>query len=144
MNTVGTVANTSQNVSTQATTVPNPNAQLTENSFLQMMVTQMQYQDPTSPVNNTQFLAQLAQYSTLQQIMNLSSTENTMLSAIQQLASSIDMNMGQQMIGKTVSLKDTAGNSVSGTVSAVQSSNNQSEVVVNGTAYPISSVTSIS
>lgn len=144
MTTVGAVGNSSQNVSSQATTVQNPNAQLTENSFLQMMVTQMQYQDPTSPVNNTQFLAQLAQYSTLQQIMNLSSTENSVLSAIQQLSNSIDMNMGQQMIGKTVSLKDANGNSISGTVSAVKNSNNQSDIVINGTAYPISNVTSIS
>jgi flagellar basal-body rod modification protein FlgD len=38
-----------------------------ENTFLQLLVVQLQYQDPTQPVDGTQFITQLAQFSALEQ-----------------------------------------------------------------------------
>jgi len=41
-----------------------------EQTFLQLLVTQLKNQDPTNPVDGTQFVAQLAQFSQLEQMIN--------------------------------------------------------------------------
>ena len=43
-------------------------------AFLQLLVTQMQYQDPLNPGDSTEYMSQLAQYSSLEATMNISST----------------------------------------------------------------------
>jgi flagellar basal-body rod modification protein FlgD len=42
---------------------------VTENEFLQLLVAQMQHQDPTNPTDGTTFVTQLAQFSQLEQIV---------------------------------------------------------------------------
>ena len=61
--------------STSAANVPGAD----EQTFLQLLVTQLQNQDPTNPVDGTQFVAQLAQFSELEQMINV----NTNLQQIQ-------------------------------------------------------------
>ena len=53
---------------------------VTENMFLQLLVAQLQNQDPTSPADSTQFVTQLAQFQTMEQSMN----QGTDISAIRQ------------------------------------------------------------
>jgi len=55
-------------------------APVTENMFLQLLVAQMQNQDPTDPADSTQFVTQLAQFQTMEQSMN----QGTDISAIRQ------------------------------------------------------------
>lgn len=43
---------------------------VTENMFLQLLVTQLQNQDPSNPADSTQFVTQLAQFQTMEQSMN--------------------------------------------------------------------------
>ena len=43
---------------------------VTENMFLQLLVTQLQNQDPTNPADSTQFVTQLAQFQTMEQSLN--------------------------------------------------------------------------
>jgi hypothetical protein len=45
-------------------------APVTENMFLQLLVAQLQNQDPTNPSDSTQFVTQLAQFQTMEQSMN--------------------------------------------------------------------------
>lgn len=40
-----------------------------ENQFLQLLVAQIQYQDPTNPTDSTTFVTQLAQFSSLEQLI---------------------------------------------------------------------------
>lgn len=47
---------------------------LDKEDFLLLLVTQMQYQDPLEPTSNTEYVAQLAQFSELEQMQNLNST----------------------------------------------------------------------
>ena len=47
---------------------------LDKDDFLLLLVTQMQYQDPLQPTDNTEYVAQLAQFSELEQMQNLNST----------------------------------------------------------------------
>lgn len=46
--------------------------QLGKNEFLQLLVTQMQYQDPLQPMDNTEYISQLAQFSALEAMQNVS------------------------------------------------------------------------
>lgn len=72
-----TVSGTSSTQSTSST-VTNPYNKLGEADFLKLLTTQLSNQDPTNPVDNTQMLAQLAQFSTLA----AGNQTNTMLATI--------------------------------------------------------------
>lgn len=61
---VGSVTNTSNSNSND----------MDKDMFLQLLVTQMQYQDPMNPTDNTEYMSQLAQFSTLEAMQNLGST----------------------------------------------------------------------
>lgn len=61
--------------------------QLGENDFLQLLCTQLQYQDPLQPTDNTEFIAQLAQFSSLEGINNLGTTMQSVLNGITSLQS---------------------------------------------------------
>lgn len=61
------------NPSPAPSTAPSSNPNLPgadEQTFLQLLVTQLKNQDPTNPVDGTQFVAQLAQFSQLEQMIN--------------------------------------------------------------------------
>lgn len=51
-------------------------SELGKDAFLQLLVTQLQHQDPLSPQDNSEFVAQLAQFSSLEALQNLSSSMN--------------------------------------------------------------------
>ena len=57
---------------------------LGEHAFLRLLTTQLQYQDPLKPMDNVQFVTQLAQFSQLEQTTDL---KNRMESSLQYLAS---------------------------------------------------------
>lgn len=92
-------------VSTQASTTSLVQMQ----DFLKIMVTELNYQDPLEPMNNQEFLGQMAQFSTLDQIQRL----NT---AIQNLSSIQAASQGLTLLGKSVTASGSSGN-FSGTVS---------------------------
>jgi len=75
-----TASSSSTSTSTTSTT---GTASLGKDSFLQLLVTQMKNQDPLSPQDNTQFVSQLAQFSSLESMQNLSSTVDTIASTYQ-------------------------------------------------------------
>ena len=59
---------------------------LGQDAFLNLLVTQMQHQDPTEPMDNSAFIAQLAQFSSLEQLQQM----NQSLATISQFYSAID------------------------------------------------------
>lgn len=74
------------------------NTSLGKDAFLKLLVTQLQYQDPTSPMDNSQFISQMAQFSSLEQMQNVAlSIEN--LTAVTQQSQMIQFNA---FVGKTV------------------------------------------
>ena len=57
-----------------ATTTREPNSDLDRSAFLNLLITQLRHQDPLNPMEDRDFIAQMAQFSTLEQMMNLNNT----------------------------------------------------------------------
>jgi flagellar basal-body rod modification protein FlgD len=110
---------TSSSNSTQSSTALDTSltSQLGPSAFLSLLTTQLSNQDPLNPMDDTQSVAQLAQFSSLQAQDNLQTSFANFQSNFAVLQSST-------LIGKSVSVNttDASGNSstVSGTVQAVQ------------------------
>ncbi|MDR0273573.1 MAG: hypothetical protein LBI27_09690, partial [Clostridiales bacterium] len=61
----------SQSQTTWAASTREPRQELDKNAFLQLLITQLQYQDPLNPMDDRDFIAQMAQFSALEQQMQL-------------------------------------------------------------------------
>ena len=83
----------------QTTKVNEPGGELGKDAFLQLLVTQMQYQDPLDPQDNSEYIAQLAQFSALEQMSNL----NTVMGAIGNLVANMDTSL---LVGQLSSFID--------------------------------------
>ncbi len=94
-NTIDSVA-TYQDLSAQPKTVGN--SELGEDAFLKLLVTQMQQQDPLDPQDNEEFVAQLAQFSSLEQLTNA----NSALQSLYLAMSSMNNASMTQLLGKQV------------------------------------------
>ena len=70
--------------------------------FLKLLVTQLQYQDPMAPEDPKDFVAQLAQFSSLEQQINSNQNLQDLSKVIQSLQQSQNMTQGVALLGKTV------------------------------------------
>lgn len=64
-----------------APSTTNNQAQVDKLQFLQLLTTQLQYQDPLNPMDNTEFTAQLAQFSSLEQLTDLNKGMESLITA---------------------------------------------------------------
>ncbi|HRX15716.1 MAG TPA: flagellar hook capping FlgD N-terminal domain-containing protein [Spirochaetota bacterium] len=97
---------------------------LGKDSFLQLLVTELTHQDPTNPMQDRDFIAQMAQFSSLEQMTNV----NTQIS---ELNSRGKLNEAYSLIGKRVQALDAQrGIPVDGTVSHVVRRQGEIRVVV--------------
>ena len=71
---------------------------LGKESFLNLLVTQLKYQDPLDPMENTEFVAQLSQFSSLEQLYNI----NTNLQNNAGISQSLSNSMSAGLIGRNV------------------------------------------
>jgi flagellar basal-body rod modification protein FlgD len=92
-----------------------PDVDLDRDAFLQLLVLQMQHQDPLEPVDNGDMLAQLAQFSSLEQMNQLNDSFETLSGNIDQL----NFISASSLLGRHVTGVDMAGESRSGTVESV-------------------------
>jgi flagellar basal-body rod modification protein FlgD len=77
----GSNSSTSSSGSSSSTTSSSDTPQVTQNQFLQLLVTQLQNQDPLDPTNSDQFMSELAQFSQLQEVMGIHQDFNALLQA---------------------------------------------------------------
>ena len=124
------------NTSGVETTTDVSSSMLDKTTFMEMLVVQMQNQDPLEPMDNSEMTAQLAQLSSLEQLDNLNSSfENFQQSATSAISL---MNSGQ-----TVELELTDGSVVTGTLDKVKWSDSETQFVINGDTYSAGSVVSM-
>ena len=97
------------------------NDSLGKDDFLKLLVTQMQNQDPLSPTDNKDSIAQLATFSSLEQMNNIAASMNTLNSTMTLFSQHSSLMQGAAMIGKWVSGVDVDGTTIiDGTVEAVK------------------------
>jgi len=112
---------------------------LTKDSFLQLLIAQLQHQDPTNPMDNMQFSEQLAQFASLEQLQNLNTNFSEMQKA-QQIA------QVQGLVGQEVSYSTTVGDQAVrqvGTVDAVRIMDDGVFALINGGEVKLSDIDTI-
>jgi flagellar basal-body rod modification protein FlgD len=110
---------------------------LNQDDFLKLLVVQMQSQDPMNPKQDTEFIAQMTQFSALEQ-------SKSMQKDIAALRGDQEILQADAMIGRFVTLQNGQGLVVPGIVSSVQVKEGTPQIVVNGGSYDLSQVLSIS
>ena len=60
------------------------NSSLGKDAFLQILITQLQNQDPTSPMDDKEFISQMAQFSSLEQMQNMTKAMESLLDSQKQ------------------------------------------------------------
>ena len=78
------------------------NDALDKDAFLQLLVTQMQYQDPLDPQDNSEYVAQLAQFSSLEQMTNVYKSVEEVSKLVSNIDTSVLVGQLSSMIGKDV------------------------------------------
>ena len=101
--------------------------QLGKDAFLQLLVAQMQNQDPLKPTDNTQMVTELAQFTTIEELQNLSS--------------SMDNSNAFTLVGKNVIIEEgkstdaTTTNKIGGFVEYVQVVDGKAMLSIGGKLY---------
>ena len=125
------------------------------NMFLKLMLKQMESQDPTEPTDNSQWLAQMAQYSSLESMNNLNKSFGAVADQLSQMNDTIATNASitqtLSLVGKGVTLNIPETNEegittykkVEGVVSEASFEDGESMITVDGKNYPIGYVQSI-
>jgi len=103
-----------------------PQQNLGKDDFLKLLITQLSYQDPTSPMEDKEFIAQMAQFSTLEQM-------TSMAADFAKLTSMITGSEAASALGRSVEIADGEA-VVQGTIKAVTRGETPS-VLVNGQYY---------
>ena len=104
-----------------------------KDSFLQLLVAQMKYQDPLEPTSNTEYISQYATFSQVEQLQNMAST--------------MELGRASNYVGKVVEVatKDSKGEDtiIQGTVDYIKYENNKAYVSINGNLYAAEDVTAV-
>jgi flagellar basal-body rod modification protein FlgD len=115
MTTIPSTTGTTPTTPAAATAKP---SQLGKDDFLKLLAAQMQYQNPMDPMDNTQFVAQMANFSSLEQITNLAAAQSTQNSIA--------------MIGRTVSYTGTDKVLRTGVVQSVETAGGTPTLTIGG------------
>jgi flagellar basal-body rod modification protein FlgD len=96
--------------STTSATATKGKSALGKDDFLKLLIVQLQNQDPMDPMKGTEFATQLAQFSSVEQLSNISSSLTESISANQVMTQSINNALAATMIGKTVKASSNSFN----------------------------------
>jgi flagellar basal-body rod modification protein FlgD len=133
------MVNSIGNINTDATPADPgrvPVQTLDQQDFIKLLVTQLSSQDPMNPEKDSDFIGQMAQFSTLQ-------SNQSMTAGITALQSQQDFVKANTLLGKSVELLDDDANRTTGVVSAIQVISGQPQIMVNEKPYTLDEVVRI-
>ena len=107
---------------------------LDKDDFLKILITQLSHQDPTKPMEDKEFIAQMAQFSTLEQMTNMNE-------GFTKVADRIQSSQALSMLGRTVEIQ-MGENLVSGKVEAI-TGGEYPNILVEGKYYELDSISRI-
>ncbi|MDR1099957.1 MAG: flagellar hook assembly protein FlgD [Treponema sp.] len=111
-----------------------PQQNLGRDDFLKLLITQLSYQDPTAPMQDKEFIAQMAQFSSLEQM-------TSMAGDFAKLAQMLTAGEATSALGKSVEITD-GEKVIQGRVNAVNRGAIP-QILVNGENYPWEKVTRV-
>jgi flagellar basal-body rod modification protein FlgD len=111
--------------------------QLDPQAFLQLLVAQLQYQDPSNPVDTSSFMQQTATLSQVQ-------TMNAMATTLTSLANAQQAQAATDLIGKSITYADSSGVQKSGVVTSASLLASGATLSVGGVDVPLTSVLGVS
>ena len=120
--TTGTTGNTS-------TTTVNKTNELGKDDFLKLLVAQLQSQDPLNPMEDKEFISQMAQFTSLEQMKNVSNA--------------VQITQATSYIGKQVTWDDEMGEQQTGIVKSVRIVSGEPKIVVGDQNIALAKVTSV-
>jgi len=119
--TVDGVTQTLENYQAKQSQNAQPGDTLGKDAFLQLLVTQMKYQDPLDPQDNGEYLAQLAQFSALEQMTNVADGLGDVSKLVSNIDTSVLVGQLSNMIGKDVQwIKETSTTDENGKVTTTK------------------------
>ncbi len=134
---VGTVNSTTKDPITGLSMNRNAGKQmLGADDFMKLLTTQLTSQDPMNPMKDTEFIAQMANFTSLEQMRNLSKSFDT-------FTTDQKMAAAPAYLGRQVTITDPTGE-VKGLVDAITLKDGSPAVVVNGKTYETKLITGIS
>ena len=129
MSTTGVTGSNATTTTTDTTRTAKANDALGKDDFLKLLVAQLQHQDPLKPMDDKEFVAQMAQFSTLEQMQNMSTALVT--------------TQATSLIGKTVSWEDENGEPYAGVVDSVKMVSGQPKLIVGANEVEIGKIKNI-
>jgi flagellar basal-body rod modification protein FlgD len=129
-----TSAERSSGYSSQETaTIAGKKTSLDSNDFMKLLSVQFQHQDPMKPMEDTAFISQMAQFSSLEQ-------SNSLVQQMTQLTAKQDITAANSYLGRQVTLDDGNGGIVTGRVAGIEFTGSAPRLVVGEYTYPLSAV----
>jgi flagellar basal-body rod modification protein FlgD len=119
--------------SDETTVVANKKKTLGQDDFLKLLAVQFQTQDPMKPMEDTAFIAQMAQFTSLEQ-------SSSLVQQMTQLRNTQDIATANSYIGRHVTLDAGDDQVVSGDVGGVDISDGTPRLIIGDKTYPLSSV----
>ncbi|KPJ86596.1 MAG: hypothetical protein AMS17_11750 [Spirochaetes bacterium DG_61] len=111
---------------------------LGKEDFLKLLIVQLENQDPTSPLEDKEFISQMAQFSSLEQMTEMNRT-------LSNLIMNYKLGLASSLLGKEVEVLDrVSGQTISGTVSEITFGEEGPRISFNGISYSVDDVTKVS
>ncbi|HBD94197.1 MAG: hypothetical protein A2015_14165 [Spirochaetes bacterium GWF1_31_7] len=114
---------------------------LDKDDFLKLLITQLQHQDPNNPMEDKEFIAQMAQFSSMEQMLNVNKS-------LDKLVGKFDFQSSFDLLGKKVDVVngtgDTESQVASGVVDSVSKKGDDVFISVGGKSYLAQDVRNIS
>jgi flagellar basal-body rod modification protein FlgD len=107
-------------------TASGKNAEMGKDQFLKLFVAQLQHQDPMNPMEDSDFMGQMASFSTLEQVTNLATANEA-------IAANLHLSQSVGLIGRTVTWTDEADVTHIGVVEKVSQQDGNPVLTISGT-----------
>ena len=115
--------------SSTSTSTTKTNNELGKDDFLQLLVTQLQHQDPLAPMEDKEFIAQMAQFTSLEQMKNMNNA--------------VQITQATSYIGKQVTWADSQGIEQRGIVTAIRIVNSEPKVMIGSESLELKKIMSV-
>lgn len=144
-----TAVSGSSAASTTSTTSTQTESTLDRDAFLKLLITQLQNQDPMNPMENTEYISQLAQFTSLEQMQSVNTNLESLLSIVDSNLGSLLSNQSAysalNLIGREVKYTDSESKeTLTGTVDSIKFENGIPILKIGDKDVSVASVVNVS